>query len=81
MLKGQFHEKVYEFMNMDGSSGLNYGSLTEFFIFFNRPFKSYDFPKRGAHDVKPVSWICKMLLQTTALYSGSGKILQRQTLH
>jgi hypothetical protein len=35
---------------------------------------------RGALNVKPVSWICKMLLQTTASYSGSHKILQKQTL-
>jgi hypothetical protein len=30
--------------------------------------------------VNPVSLICKMLPQTTASYSGSHKILQRQTL-
>jgi hypothetical protein len=30
--------------------------------------------------VKPVSLICKMLPQATASYSGSRKILQRQTL-
>jgi hypothetical protein len=34
----------------------------------------------GGLNVKPVSLICKMLLQTTASYSGSRKILQRQTL-
>jgi hypothetical protein len=34
----------------------------------------------GALGVKPVSLICKMLIQTAALYSGSHKILQRQTL-
>jgi hypothetical protein len=38
------------------------------------------FQTRGALDVKPVSLICKMLLQTAALYSGSHKISQRQTL-
>jgi hypothetical protein len=34
----------------------------------------------GALDVKPVSLICKMLLQAAVSYSGSHKIWQRQTL-
>jgi hypothetical protein len=38
------------------------------------------FQTGGALDVKPVSLSCKMLLQTTASYSGCQKILQRQTL-
>jgi hypothetical protein len=38
------------------------------------------FQTGGALGVKPVSLICKMLPQTTASYSGSYKILQRQTL-
>jgi hypothetical protein len=48
--------------------------------FLNRPFKSYDFSNRRALGVKQVSLICKMLPQTTAPYSCSHKILQRQTL-
>jgi hypothetical protein len=38
------------------------------------------FQTGGALGVKPVSLNCKMLPQTTASYSGSHKILQRQTL-
>jgi hypothetical protein len=38
------------------------------------------FQTGGALGVNPVSLICKMLPQTTASYSGSHKILQRQTL-
>jgi hypothetical protein len=34
----------------------------------------------GALDVKPVSLICKMLLQTASSYSVCQEILQRQTL-
>jgi hypothetical protein len=48
--------------------------------FKNWPFKSYEFSNRGALGVKLVSLICKMLPQTTASYSRSHKILQRQTL-
>jgi hypothetical protein len=38
------------------------------------------FQTGGALGVKTVSLICKMLPQTAASYSGSHKILQRQTL-
>jgi hypothetical protein len=48
-------------MIWDVSFGLNQGSPTVSKI-LNRPFKSYDFSKRGALYVKPVSLILLILL-------------------
>jgi hypothetical protein len=42
----------------------------QFLKFQNPLFKSYDFSNMGAHDVKPVSLIWWMLLQTAGPYSG-----------